>query len=300
VSGAQYNSFFCGRNYFFRPPARRGFPGRGRAETFSLSAAARGAMLGGNRTPHRSLRHTPEGGRRMRATLFVAFLVFVSLLTPTAPLAQDAKGGGHGLDVLGFKWSKSRQTVERADGSPIAPQPAMTAGNRNFERNRRVNDPVGARDPNAETLDARSAALEKNVREALSPKLKTVEGYEYSVKFRNAGARAVEVLFWEYRFAERANTSNVARRQFLCGVMLKPGKEKQVRTFGVSGPSVVVSAGTLAGAGETAFDESVVVNRVEYSDGTIWQRRDWNFAEVRESIKRATSTPWGAEMCRAL
>jgi hypothetical protein len=44
----------------------------------------------------------------------------------------------------------------------------------------------------------------------------------------------------------------------------------------------------------------VTINRVEYADGSIWQRRDWNFAEVREGIARAVSTPWGPEMCRGL
>jgi hypothetical protein len=48
------------------------------------------------------------------------------------------------------------------------------------------------------------------------------------------------------------------------------------------------------------FAERVRINRVEYADGTIWQRKDWNYAEVRASIQRAVSTPWGAEMCRAL
>jgi hypothetical protein len=36
------------------------------------------------------------------------------------------------------------------------------------------------------------------------------------------------------------------------------------------------------------------------ADGTIWQRKDWNFLEVKESIKIAVSTPWGTEMCRGL
>jgi hypothetical protein len=48
------------------------------------------------------------------------------------------------------------------------------------------------------------------------------------------------------------------------------------------------------------YQEKAVVNRVEYADGTIWQRRGWSFAEVRSAVARATSTPWGGEMCRGL
>jgi hypothetical protein len=230
----------------------------------------------------------------MRTLLLFAVL---ATLSPRAP--QE----GPPLAVVGSRCTKSRVTVERVEtsaASATSPAPAMTAANRNFERNRRINDPAGVRDPNADTLDGRSAAMDRNVREALSPSQKTVDGYDYRVKFRNPGAKAIDVLYWEYRFAETANSSNVVRRQFLCGVGIKPGKEKEVQTFSVAGPSNVVSAETLAREAAGGYTESVVVNRIEYADGSIWQRKDWNFAEVRESVKRATSTPWGAEMCRNL
>jgi len=128
----------------------------------------------------------------------------------------------------------------------------------------------------------------------------TRKGFDYKLKVQNTGAKAVEVLFWEYQFVESANPSNVARRQFLCGVPLKPGKEREVLAFSPSGPGGAVSAESLAGQSRNSFQEKVVINRVEYSDGSIWQRKDWNFAEVRASVARATSTPWGQEMCRGL
>jgi len=229
-------------------------------------------------------------------------LLLLALLFPLALCARSgaAQTDGTTLAVVGSKYVKTRYTVERADSAATAPAPAMTAANRNFERNRRANDPAGVRDPNADTLDGRSAAMEKNIQEARAPKRKEVEGYEYRVKFRNGGAAAVEVLFWEYQFTEASNPSNVARRQFLCGVAIKPGKEKEVVSFSVSGPSNVVSAGSLANESGPSYAEKVIINRIEYADGTIWQRKDWNFLEVKDSIKRAVSTPWGTEMCRGL
>jgi hypothetical protein len=176
----------------------------------------------------------------------------------------------------------------------------MIPANRNFERNRRVNDPAGVRDPNLDTLDGRSAAIEKNVQESRVPSAKAVDGYEFRVKVRNAAAQPVEVIFWEYQFKERANPSNVTRRQFLCGVPIKPNKEKELLAFGVSGPSEVVSAASVGEKPAQAFEETVVVNRVEYADGSIWQRKGWNYVEMKPSIERAVATPWGAEMCRAL
>ncbi len=165
---------------------------------------------------------------------------------------------------------------------------------------RRVNAPVGDRPPSADTLDERGAELDRIVQESRTPKAKTVDGYAYRIKLKNAGTRVVEILFWEYQFSEPSDSSTMVRRQFLCGVNIKPGKEKEVISFSLSGPSDVISVGTLANKSGNPFQENVVINRVEYTDGSIWQRRDWSFAEVKQSYTRAIGTPWGAEMCRAL
>ncbi len=223
-------------------------------------------------------------------------LLLPLLLTPFARL----QGDGSAMDVVGYRWTKSRQVVERAQAQGAAPAAAMTPANRNFERNRRINDPAGVRDPNADTIDARSAALDKAVRDSRSPKTVEVDGFAYKVKVRNTAAKAVEVVFWEYQFEEAADPANLARRQFLCGVQIKGGKDKELLAWSASGPNSAVSIDSLAGKAESPFRERVVVNRVEYADGTIWQRKDWNFAEVRAAVERATSTPWGAEMCRGL
>ncbi len=230
----------------------------------------------------------------MRTLLLLPFL-----LTPLPPL-QGAAGDGSAMDVVGYKWTKSRQVVEKQDTQGPAPAAAMTTANKNFERNRRINDPAGVRDPNADTLDARSAAMDKAVRDARAPKSVEVEGFAYKVKVRNAGPKAVEVLFWEYQFEEAADPSNLSRRQFLCGVSIKGGKEKELLAWSASGPNGAISAASLAGKAESPYRERVRINRIEYADGTIWQRKDWNFAEVRASVQRAVSTPWGAEMCRGL
>ena len=229
-------------------------------------------------------------------------LLLPLLLLQPAHAFQDAAqaGDGSALDVLAYKWAKSRQVVELTNADGPGPAKAIIPADKNFERNRRINDPAGVRDPNADTLDGRREALDRAVRESRTPKSKEVEGFAFRVRVRNAGAKAVEVIFWEYQFEEAANPSNVARRQFLCGVNIKPGKDKELQAFGASGPNAAVSAETLAGKPADAYRERVRINRVEYADGSIWQRKDWDFAEVRAAVDRAVATPWGAEMCRGL
>lgn len=207
---------------------------------------------------------------------------------------------GSPVVVTGFQWSKKRQQVVTPDNSRLAPMAALTQADKNFERNQRVNDPVGARHPNADTVDGRAAAIEKMVEESRSSKKITVDGYAYQVKVRNTSAKVIEVLFWEYQFIESSNPANVTRRQFLCGLKIKPDKEKEVESFSVSGPGGTVSAESLGNKSENLYQEKVLINRVEYADGSIWQRKGWSFAEVRSAIQRATATTWGSEMCRSL
>lgn len=210
-------------------------------------------------------------------------------------------GEDYPVAVLGSKWSKARQKIEISDNQPDGtPQKAMTSANKNFERNRRVNDPVGAPDPNTETIDGRSAALEKIMRESRSRKSKTVDGFLYQVKVKNESARTIEILFWEYQFKERANPSNSVSRQYLCGVNIKPDKEKELSVFSTFSPGTLVSADSPGDKSGDLFEEKILINRVEYSDGTIWQRKGWSYADMKASINRALETPWGLEMCRKL
>lgn len=227
-------------------------------------------------------------------------IAFFSILMPcvlpyqTSIIADEACE----MAVEEYKWTKRRIEVEKT-AATTAPAEAMLPENKNFERGRRLNAPPGTPDPNENSMDRRRANMEKMVQEARTPQAKTVDGYAYRVKVRNIGKKVAEVLFIEYQFIEAAKPNSVARRQFLCGVNIKPDKAQELQAFSVAGPSDVISVASLAKT-DNIFKEQVLINRVEFSDGTIWQRKGWNFGEVRLSLKAVLATPWGAEMCRGL
>jgi len=223
-------------------------------------------------------------------------LLLLSLLLSLPIVWQTAVDSP--LTVNSFKWMRARRTIEAPEAEGNAPARAMIPQNRIFARTARVNDPAGTRDPNADTIDGRSAALEKSVAESRAPKPKPMDGYAYRIKVQNTIKKVVEIVFWEYQFRDPANPDEVARRQFLCGVNIPEGKSKELEGFSLSGPSDVVDVKTLdSGA---AFKESAVINRVEYSDGTIWQRKAWSLAEVKSSYERALREPWLPGMCKGL
>jgi hypothetical protein len=225
----------------------------------------------------------------MKILLFVSLLI--SLLSSFQVPAPTP------MTVTSFKWSRARQKIEVPEPEGNAPQRAMIPQNRIFARNARANDPAGTRDPNQDTIDGRSAALEKTVAQSRAPQSKTMDGYAYRIKVQNSIAKTVEVVFWEYRFIDPANPELIARRQFLCGVNIASGKGKDLEGFSLSGPSDVVNVKTLA---DNAFKEDVLINRVEYSDGTIWQRKGWNLAEVKASYERVLREPWVPGSCKGL
>jgi hypothetical protein len=230
-----------------------------------------------------------------------ALLLLPLLLAFVSP-GQDAGGTDEGslVVVLGFKYLKSHQTIQQQELPSTAPAPAMIPENKVYQRSERAQAPPGVIDPNTQTMDGRSAALDRSMQESRSPHSTSLEGYTYQVKIRNAHTQNIEVVLWEYQFKESSNPTNVVRRQFICRVKIKPDKEKELEAFSVLGPSDVVSTASLTNKYENLFEEKIVINLVKYADGSILQRKEWNFAEVRSNIERAMKTPWGSEMCRSL
>jgi hypothetical protein len=224
-------------------------------------------------------------------------LLSLALMLFTQGQSPAISTDGNPVVVVSSRWFRDRQAITYQP-DVTAPAAAMIAANKNFEKNRRANTSPGERDPNLDTLDGRSAAMEKAVQESRAPK--PVDGYAYRAKIHNASGKTIEVIFWEYQFKETADSSAVSRRQFLCGVSIKPEKDKELQAFAVSAPRDVISVDALAKKSESGAEDKVLINRVEYTDGSIWQRKDWKFGDVRTGYSRAVATPWGSEMCRGL
>ena len=226
--------------------------------------------------------------------LFLVLFILPTLVQTQTPANDEAAP----MTVSNYKWSRARQAPEAPQTEISVPVRQVIPQNKTFARNARINEPRGARDPNQDTLDGRSEAMEKNVQAARAPKSEPREGFSYRVKVKNGANKVVEIVFWEYQFSEAVDPKILARRQFLCGVNIRPDKDKELEGFSVAGPSDVVSVGALAD--KTRFKENVLINRIEYSDGSIWQRKGWHLAEVKGSYDRVLREPWVPGQCKGL
>jgi hypothetical protein len=230
----------------------------------------------------------------MRA-VFKTSILFLLLVLPC--LAQDPKDP---MPVTSSSW---RRTVQKA-ADPVVPTTgparAITVDDTIINRSAREFRTDHPTNPSEETPDGRSQQIEKNVEQSRAPKGDDVMGFTYNASVRNESGQTVKVIFWEYTFTEIAHPANVVRRQFLCGVDLKKGQKMELTAFSTLGPSDIIDAKSLETPDNKLFKEQVQINRLELSDDSILQRGNWKYEEMRPAIQRATSTPWGKEVCRAL
>lgn len=204
------------------------------------------------------------------------------------------------VPIISARWERAVIQAPKVNVQPVGPVVPVMAETKNFQRNARQQRTDNPIDPNEASIEGRSLALDKAVRESRTPQPDDVAGFLYSIEMRNDTGMPVSVIFWEYRFIEIAQPNNIVRRQFLCAANLKSGEKKDFSVFSTFGPSDVIDRESLSKAKTKLFNESVQVNRIELSDGRILQRNDWKYQDVKEAVQRVTSTPWGTEKCRAL
>ena len=91
-------------------------------------------------------------------SLFILPLLLIPLFVQNKnPVVTQ---GPSELTVVSHKWYKSRQVPDRFnDPDPPPAQSVFLPGGKNPQRQQRVNESVGARDPAADTTDGRAAAL---------------------------------------------------------------------------------------------------------------------------------------------
>lgn len=211
----------------------------------------------------------------MELLLFLCF-VFQASGSSQNRVAEEASLD---VEVLGFSWSRYRggvSTSERDDlGSPVSRQRVLRQQieNRNSVENR--------------MQDLRD--LEDRVyREKLDAPPK--DTYSYRVELRNRGTRIIKWIFWDYQTSEPSDPDNISHRQFACAVKIKPNGSEQLRAFSVLPPRMVISANKDM----KSPTENLVINRVEYADGAIWQRLDWRLPD------QLTSRGKGRGKCRPI
>ena len=214
----------------------------------------------------------------------LSLLLLPIFLFQPSQQSLPAPGEQSPVVVTHFRWFRDRQEAKKSVIPARGPEPPLIEPNKNVSRTERTDGTAPERNPNAEKVESRSASLDQ-IAEAAS-EAPRVDGFTYEVKFKNLNGKQAQIIFWEYQFKETIAPENTSRRRYVCGVRIKPDQDKLIQIFSTLGPGPVINVKDLRKGSGKQFDESVIIDRIEFEDGTIWQRKDWSFEETKLAVTK--------------
>ncbi|MCU1289045.1 MAG: hypothetical protein JWN60_1274 [Acidobacteria bacterium] len=105
------------------------------------------------------------------------------------------------------------------------------------------------------------------------PTLNAAKGYEYIVKIKNNGDKKIKSIQWSFDFIDPVSLEKIDTHQFRSEKELSAGKIRKLIEFSISPPTKIIDAALAEKAGENPYKEVITIDRIEYSDGSVWIRQ---------------------------
>jgi len=195
-------------------------------------------------------------------------------LTATVSVAQTVSSPSDqsGIEVVKFSWAKERINWERDPfGGPVENFDETRARQRN---ERRIEDAKrgGSAEVDKIKREARADAANIAAKHQQAPSRYV---FVYKTTIRNLSDKPIKSIDWDYRFIDRATEQELGRREFTSEEKIGPGKSKELIVTITKPPTQTISLTALNSKERDALIEHVVVMRIDYADGTSWQRPGW-------------------------
>lgn len=169
------------------------------------------------------------------------------------------------VSVVKFSWSKFRPNNDlirgASDPGPSLNEPVS------MQRSPPKNEPQELR--NRRDIQERRAqlAIAENAAKSGSSG-RQQDYYILRLEVKNVGTNTVKSIVWEVQ--PEGEPADHDLRQYVCATKSKPNDRKTFEMLSPSAPLKVVSADKKAQEGK------VVINRIEYADGSVWKRKGWS------------------------
>lgn len=203
--------------------------------------------------------------------LLASFAAAADAQSPAVAAANaDAPApSASGVEVIKYSWSKDRIAWE---SDPFG------GAVESFDDIRRRNADVRRIERARATGNAAEAAkIEREMRSEQVIKSRPPKppryAFTYKLSVRNTGQKAIKEIDWDYVFFDAATGQELDRREFTGVEKIAPGKSKELVFLVGTPPTNKISAHALGKNERTGLREEVVLVRVLYEDGTVWQRR---------------------------
>jgi len=196
-------------------------------------------------------------------TLLLSLIILGATGSPVAAFSQETGE----IEILSFSWTKER-IRERPSMSSLASADEL------IRQSRRETQLAAARNSARKGEAGKLETQITNEEQALAKARQTAppdDGYKYVVKLRNNGIKVIKSIDWDYLFLDPDTNAVVSRHQFTSDDTIKPGKGKEISVLYLNPPVQTVSAKMLGKKNAAKFKEQVVLMRIQYSDGSVWQ-----------------------------
>jgi hypothetical protein len=205
---------------------------------------------------------------------FLMSLILLGLLTfalhAQSPLPVVQKSSE--LVILRYSWTEER--VPGWDKEPSNAEPFDVTMER-VANEQRMQQARNSRTPGATTRSETEAKMiekatvtEKNKNTKERPRF----GYRYKMRVRNESAKTIKSIDWDYVFLDKETRQEVSRHLLASDQNISPGKEKDISVFVLTPPIRTVKPNAVVRKDELPFAEKVDLVRIQYSDGSSWQK----------------------------
>ena len=197
-------------------------------------------------------------------------LILLAILVTLLPVPQGpaiVEREDPDVVVLKFNWNRFRANGDLIH-SALDPGPSM-------------NEPVAIKPPppkneppevrNRRDMLERRADMIAGEQSAAQSNSRRQDQYFLHLEVKNVGTSVIKSIVWEYQ--PSAETANYDLRQYVCTMKAKPKESKTFELVSPYNPVKVIQADEKTGE---AKEGKVVINRIEYENGSIWKRKGWS------------------------
>jgi len=200
-------------------------------------------------------------------TTRLTFSLLITLLLVTFVTAQESgdKSDPTDLTVLKHSWHKDFVGL-RTVSNPLQPNEDL------IQQTRAEKDVIRERDyrlPNQTT----ELPMPVPGPRPIPPNSKRNEVYVYKVTVKNNGAKRIKAVDWEFQFLHPETQEVLGSRRITSRVKLSPGKTEVLKAQLLQQPTRIVWADQLGKKYSDQFKEQVIIHRIDYADGSTWQRQ---------------------------
>lgn len=106
----------------------------------------------------------------------------------------------------------------------------------------------------------------------IPPPPAAITNYVYRMKLQNNGPKTIKSVEWEYQFLDPQTLEVMGYRRITSDRKLAPGETKVLERRYTRQPTLLVNASSLDKKYRDQFVERLIIHRIRYSDGSVWQR----------------------------